>query len=52
MRDDERRTVGEDRRLAAEEAAIRERSATAGGATGGGAPRRLRGTASPVEFGH
>jgi hypothetical protein len=27
MRDDERRTVGEDRRLGAEEAAIRERAA-------------------------
>jgi putative copper resistance protein D len=46
MRDDERRTLGEDRRLAAEEAAIRERAARlaerraaeAGGGTGTGQP--------------
>ena len=40
MRDEERRTVGEDRRLGAEQAAIREREVQAGGATGRGGGRR------------
>jgi putative copper resistance protein D len=43
MRDDERRTVGEDRRLAAEEGAIRERAARLAARRAAGAADRPEG---------